>query len=322
MKSVFMKLGAYVFAFALIGAFTLSPQAAQAQFGKKLKKKLEKKAGQILGVGGKETSGESTPSQPSSNDSTQNDSLQQAMPDLSGLFGGSNVKLPDSYDFTSDMLLEVAFYDKNGKGKEDETSTFRYLFPEDADYLGMKVEMLNPDDNTVENTTMIISENQMITLGEREGSKMAIVMPMGGQGAATTGSQDTEISEGEEINFSKTGRTKDILGYSCDEYEGEDSEMTFKFWLATDLDNLGEQMLSTFSNFSTQMRSKDQMKFNKMPLGEGMILEAETYYKESGEKSIMTTKEINLDRKTSISTSGYQVMDMNGFMKKGFGNDD
>lgn len=261
-------------------------------FGKKNKKNKNQKNSSA-------TSSESTSSEES------NDAYMGAM---SKLFGGQ-VEVKEAYDFTAYSDIDITMTDKKGKV---ETMAFRYLFPEEATYVGMEFQSMSSTDDMPPTFTIFDWENfQMITLIETSGQKMGVAMRLDPEEIDAATTEEIEVAPEEDVSFYKTGRTKKILGYNCEEYKMKSEDGEGSFWVTDETDLHIGLAMGAMSKGSGQ-QGKNQPKYD-LPANypQGAMLEME-YLDTKGDKMLMTTKEINTSHSQSISTKGYTFMSMGG----------
>lgn len=305
----------------LIASAAIMPEQAQAQWSKKLKKKLEKKAGELLGNGKEESKTDEEPAVTNTSQQEVADSVNmaaqeaQAMENLGSLFGmnsGEPIELPDSYEFSSNIVMYMTMYDENGNKKSENGSSaqYTYLFPksEEADYLGMKMTDLK---SGKEQGTMVISGGQMVSFTEQNGQKIALSIPFD-QFQGPMGQSETENPD-ETPSFKKTGKSKDILGYTCAEYLMENSEMKSNLWIANGMQKQAKHMQQMFLAFAKSNQKTPEM---EEAMGKGMMLAMDSFDKKTKVTTSVIAKEINLDKAFTFSTKGYEMMNMGSMMKK------
>ena len=104
-----------------------------------------------------------------------------------------------------------------------------------------------------------------------------------------------------KFTFEKTGRTKMISGYNCEEYKlsdpESDPETTTTFWMTDEIDANWLEMMSKIASTNKKMQ-KDFILPEDYPKGSMIqIINAST---KNGEKTITTVEKINKnDRKSS-----------------------
>lgn len=206
------------------------------------------------------------------------------------------VKIEDAYTFSSSIKMNIKTFDGNGQLKSDGDivsyinkgqSSFAYEF------ISGEIETKNPQKGMF----IIDYDNKAtIILSDENGSKQGIVYGMDDLMNPESW-QSTEELEGEETTplesplldprLKKTGRTKTISGYKCNEYvytesESEDNTIT-TFWLTKDIDWQTKDLMSNI--FGASMYSRG------MPWG--FLMESESIDQDTGEKSLYKVTDIN-----------------------------
>ncbi|MFZ5940122.1 MAG: DUF4412 domain-containing protein [Bacteroidota bacterium] len=235
---------------------------------------------------------------------TSDEAAEKSMMKMFGITG--NVKMKEKYEFDGYMKMVIKTYDKKGK-LEESTDYYTYLSKTTPDYA---MVFVNPE--TKDKSTIVFdTENlTMLTLGESDGEKTGFAITITEdqvQALKEKAEEEGETAETEEsmpASYTKTGRSKKILGYDCDEYRYEDEEGTAEIWITQDLNgkmSKGYMENSAFGGY-----------FNYAYASNGTVLEYVFVDKQDGEKMTMTVDELDLDKKNNISTSGYNVMSMGG----------
>ncbi len=218
---------------------------------------------------------------------------------LSGMGMSTTANVKDSYDFDAYIEMTITSYDK--KGKEEESGIYiSYIDADSPDY-GMSISEEDEEDAVL----MIFDteNNLMLTLSDSDGEKTGFAVAFNEeQMEAISESYEEEETEVEAnpYDVKKTGRTKKILGYKCDEYQTEDESSIVSIWST---DELGKKIDKTFmrsSNFSGM--------FFYAYYTDGFVLEYVIENKDDNEKTVMTITDIDTDKKTSVKTAGYTIM--------------
>ena len=119
-------------------------------------------------------------------------------------------------------------------------------------------------------------------------------------------------SEGLDASFDaikKTGNSKKILGYDCEEFASENEDTRFTFWVTQELDIYQKNM---FYNVSKSLGGSS---FGNIPKeAKGLMMEMQFEHKSKDESGKMIVKEIRKESK-SIETEGYQFMNLSQFMQ-------
>jgi hypothetical protein len=243
--------------------------------------------------------------QASKNDTTKTSGTQKTGTKETGrgLFGGKiDIKYNDEYKFTGKIYMQMETYDKKDVMKADYYTYFN------ANSLDAAIEMLpvqvQDDKKTV--PTMFIFDNAnraFMMLLEGDGSKTGMISTIPSDSAMAA--QAKKGTSTEKAVITKTGNSRVIAGYKCDEYKIVDPEkdgysnvwMTKDVKLKADKKYWGKAGVPTYYNY---------------PGFEGaMMLAMEAFDKKNNPAMKMETKEINDHFSHSVSTVGYTFMKMN-----------
>ena len=272
-------------------------------FGKKKKKSKDNSESEksVSEVEEPETT-ESTYNSTSSNESSYGESGQE--PDIMKLFGSGTVEVKESFEFTSSIDIKVTTTDK----KENVTvMTMKMLFPENEEYFGMEI---NSPDNTEEQMPPMkmvydFESQQMVTMMINSGQKIGMVISINEEELAKwVDEDDSDIEDMPE--WKKTGKTKNILGYTCEQYVFSDNDGSGEAWVSDDDDlNIGYAM-NAMANSQDGKNNK-----GKSDYPDGAILEM-TFTSDDGETMSWIATEIKTDTHIVIKTEGYQFMNLGG----------
>jgi hypothetical protein len=224
---------------------------------------------------------------------------------LGGILGnGSDIKHNDNYDFTGRIYMQTETYDK----KDVKTTDFYTYYNTNTLNAGIEAKVENPDNKDEALPVEFIFDNDnrcFIMLMENEGSKTGIISTIPDDSTLAAASRNRKAKGEEKPVVTKTGNSKVIAGYRCDEYKvtepGEDGYanvwMTRDLKIKADRRNWGKAGIPTF--------------YNLPGLENSTILAMEDYDKDNKLVMKMETKEINENFKHSISTEGYPLIKMN-----------
>jgi hypothetical protein len=222
-----------------------------------------------------------------------------------GLFGGKiDIKYNDEYKFTGRIYMQMETYDKKDVMKADYYTYFN------SNTLNTGIEMLPIDvkEGNKAVPTMFLFDNDnrcFMMLLENKESKTGMISTMPSDSAMAAQAKNQKGSNPEKATITKTGNSRVIAGYKCDEYKIVDSEkdgysnvwMTKDVKLKADKKYWGKAGVPTYYNY---------------PGFEGaMMLAMESFDKKNNPEMKMETKEINEKFSHSISTVGYTFMKMN-----------
>lgn len=226
-------------------------------------------------------------------DKSPNTTMTHVYMDALGL--SENVPYETSYKFDSYVQMEVRDFNKSGK----ETDYILYDSYVTRDAVNYAMVYTEKKDQT---TIIFDSENNaVLILTESDGEKMGIATEVDPE------TMQEEMEEAEEENSIlatspvKTGKSKDILGYKCDEYLIEDEEIEAHMWVCEELGRqIRKEMLDQRHTFGSV--------FLHAAYAKGMVMEYDQILKEDGERTVMKVTDIDLNRTHTISTREYPVM--------------
>ncbi|MEB2775497.1 DUF4412 domain-containing protein [Algoriphagus sp. D3-2-R+10] len=183
---------------------------------------------------------------------------------LAGL--GEPVDTEDQYDFVGYAIMEMTSEDQ--KGKTQDPVHFKSYLGKSVDYSGM--EVIDPKNPQVK-TTMIfdVKNTASIILMDNDGEKMSLAYKLDMDDIQEMADAQMESSPNEdEITPEKTGKTKDILGYSCEEYHIKSEDGEGYYWVT-------QEPISGYSSFwgannpmmASNAKSKYAERFKNLPTG-------------------------------------------------------
>ncbi|HLN21506.1 MAG TPA: hypothetical protein VK213_10480 [Bacteroidales bacterium] len=241
--------------------------------------------------------------------SQSSSSNQGAGMDFSGLFGNKvTLKYKDDYQFTSRLYMVSETYDKDDVMKID-----MYMFySNNSPSIGMETQTITDEENTtsVQAKMVMDGDNKVfIMLTDVNGMKMGMISEVTDQNTNVIGPDGKPVKKYTPPTFTKTGNTKVIAGYKCDEYSYKSEDKTSgKVWFTKEADLQIDKRGWNNSNMSYYYGSNQ---FN-----DGVILATESYDEKGKLQTKSETKEINKNFPHSISTAGYTLRQMNVNQKK------
>jgi len=214
------------------------------------------------------------------------------------------VKYEDKYVFTSSVSMEFENITKNGK--EENKGNMVSFFNQDEKYIAY--EFINMDENSSKNEKggiFILDYKNKATIilsADDEGSGIAYGMDddlsdEAINNALEGNSSNSESTQGENPLLKKTGKSKTILGYKCEEYKYDDKNIAARLWITKDLKWDNHRLLQ--KTFSGSIYS------NAVP--NGFLMESETKDKTTGNKILFRVTEINKNRTTTFNMSDYNI---------------
>lgn len=221
---------------------------------------------------------------------------------LAGMMGGmfEAAKTESVYNFSGYMVMEVTSIDK--KGKSEEPTQMKYLLTKDPQYMGMVFE--DPKSKETSTITIMDSKNQaVVILIEDGGSKSSMAMKMDYDKMQGMVEEEAEKQTPENYDIQKTGNTKTILGYRCEEYVVTTEDGKGIYWV-TEKPIEGVSIFSPQSNpmISNKSMEKYQSLFSNAP--KGTFLEM-VFTDKDGAVSKIQAIEIQLNQNQTIQMSDY-----------------
>jgi hypothetical protein len=235
---------------------------------------------------------------------------RQRMQNIMKGFGmsGEPVPVADNYQFDQMIQMHVESFDTNGN-KESEGEFITHLSPNSK---SMAYQMISGDMGDPGQGMFIIdAENSAtIILSEEDGKKTGIVYGLGTffQTMGESIEEDADLDETPESylanpNVKKTGRTKNIAGYKCEEYKYSDETSESNIWITKDLKMNTRDFFSTL--FKTSLYS------HGIPWG--YMMEVTTNDKETGEKSFMQVTKVDDNSNKKFSLAEYEITNLGSF---------
>ncbi|MCK4561418.1 MAG: DUF4412 domain-containing protein [Flavobacteriaceae bacterium] len=220
---------------------------------------------------------------------------------------GENVEIEEVYTFNTNVIMQMIVEDEKGPTIID----YSMWFTNSDSYMATEIQNMDSKKSKSEKIpkgilTVIDDENQaMVILMEEQ--KMAQTISM--ESIKNIAIEEVENKNSTPSKIIKTGRSKKILGYHCEEFESTTEEGKMTLWITQDIRLFQKNM---FANFN---KSLDNNPFQNIPeAAKGFMMEMHFNNANNEEKSSMIVKEISKKNKT-IHIKDYQLMNLSGFMK-------
>ena len=198
-----------------------------------------------------------------------------------------SVDLPPSYTF--DMVLKCETKDYDGK-----KSKMDMMLTKDGSALGIT-------QYSDEGTSMMVFDHTnsiMAVYTDNKDGKKVMGLPSMLPVASNITNPNPEDDEDYEVTLRKTGKTKKILGYKCDEWETDEEATVTKSYIAKDFPTSWQNSFGIFLKEITPTTRRDEMP-------EGMVLKSETKTKKKNKKSTFEVKKI-IEEQLIIDNSEYE----------------
>lgn len=233
----------------------------------------------------------------------QNDpeAFEKMMESLSG--GGTPIATSDRYDFESRIVYKMNM--KSGKKSTDMDYTL--LVSPNDDYMATQMgsmEMDGKKNDAAKGVTTIMDygNNAMIMIMEEQ--NIATVMSMNTVSAV----MDTVEVNNNNAQITKTGKTKKILGYTCEEYQMKSDDADGSIWIAPDVPIMSQALFENMGN-SSFAKNTDWLDKKGMMMEMDMMVNEEDSKKQSHMK--MTVISID-EEKNAFAMADYQTMNLGG----------
>jgi hypothetical protein len=289
----------------ILAALLLVPLNAEAQLGSKLKKKIGESVSKVV----------QKEEIPEEQDTTQvNTEGQEAEQENAGRqinlpklgMGKVTAKYEENYDFKGLIRMHNEMFEK---GRQEAVAETDMWLDSDNNSIGMETTSVAANDgSSMSNVTIMDMKNKvMMTFNVVEGGKSGMIMSIPDTLQAETSEATEDLTD--IVNARKTGNTRTILGYHCDEYEvtEEGSDEISNVWTTEDIDFKANRKLLGGQQGMPKGFGYGQLK--------GLALASESYEKGKLTSKMEVTK-IDMDETHSISTAGVSFIQMN-FLKWG-----
>ena len=209
-------------------------------------------------------------------------------------------KLEDAYAF--DLSVHMLIENYRGDKKESERA-FVYYFDQNAKNLAFEPGPGTGKDQVQGSFIIDVKNNSMIMLSEKDGKKSAMVFRQNFSDLANPENQDEANVEG---SFTKTGRSKTILGYKCDEYRYDDAKEKNEsfFWITPEVD------LKLFGMGEAPTKKSALPK--NIPAG--FTMEYVITNTRNNDRTVMTVTDIDKNISKQINMKAYEVQQIGGAM--------
>jgi hypothetical protein len=221
---------------------------------------------------------------------------------LGGLLGGNvTSKYNESYSFKNRIYMQMETYDKKEISKQDIFIYFNDSDPNAAFEMKIVGTADTGEEVEVKPVSVFDAANKCFMLWTDMGTmKMGMISEIPDE----TATQGQPAENTPKATVTKTGNTKVIAGYKCDEYlyKEEGKKEYGKLWITKDLRLKADKR--TFSKAglpaSSSAGSADEI-----------TLAMESYNAKNELESKMETKEVNFNSPKTFSTSGVSFRQIN-----------
>lgn len=226
---------------------------------------------------------------------------------LKGMGISSNpVPYNDNYAFNHLIQMTVKNYSKSGK--LDDEGVINTLFNSNSKSMAYEVVSGNMAQKGQGKFIIDAENGAMIILSEDKGQKTGIVYGISSffQSIGQTYNEeelkttDTPEAYLANPNVTKTGRSKTIQGYKCDEYIYKDEDTESEMWVTKDMKLNSQDFFGSL--FKVSLYSGG--------IGWGYPMEITSTDKSSGNKSFMQVTKVDDKSGTKFSMKDYQITNL------------
>ena len=214
-----------------------------------------------------------------------------------------------TYEFNTRVTYQMEFSSKDNSSIVD----YGMWFSENENYMGTQVKNIRSKEKNQQDMPAsmlsVIDEKNQIMIIFMEDQKMAQVISMEKIKEISEEENEEENTNTDFGGLKKTGQTKKILGYTCEEFVAVNDENNFSIWITDELELFQKNMFYSINESLGGNTFKDIPKDAK-----GFMMEMHFENLVNGEKGKMIVTEINKQSK-SINTGEYQYMNLSQFMK-------
>ncbi|MBE0676436.1 MAG: hypothetical protein IH591_17405 [Bacteroidales bacterium] len=222
-------------------------------------------------------------------------------------FGEVTLKYNDTYKFSGRIVMEMETF---SEGESNGKLLYTILYNENS--LSSAIEMKDISKESEDgNATFIFDlENKcFLMLSESDGQKSGLISPIADESISQP---EPEVTEPADVAvddtylgaYKKTGRSKTIAGYKCDEYVASypENEVETSMWFTRDM----KQKLNSRGMATAGIPGW----YSGSYIYGGYMMEMES--REKGKvTSTMVTREINNSANVDVDCRGYELIQMN-----------
>ncbi|TAE46891.1 MAG: DUF4412 domain-containing protein [Bacteroidetes bacterium] len=230
--------------------------------------------------------------------------------------GGQPAQYQQVYTFSTRIL--TSYWNMDAKGKSDTPVEMYSLYGESDEYQGSySADPKNQNQKSI----FDYPNGSMINLSEDNGKKTATILPIRNmanfmiraskkvyvEDPSAPATQPTTAPQGNPGTVTKTGKTKTIAGYRCEQYIYESQDMRGEVWHTTELKHSSLAFLQYFApQMATYGQGTDQA---NMPTG--IMMEGHFTQLKDGSTSHILVKAVDKQPET-YKLADYEVTNLGG----------
>jgi len=225
----------------LLAALMIVPTVSNAQGGvlrRALNKAIEKEIDTAVNKKIEEDKAKAKANEKNDQEQKEADNQKSGRRGLGiGILGGTtDIKHNDEYSFTGRIYMQMETYDKQDVAKSD----FYTYFNANTLNAGIEVKITNPEKGEAPLPTQFVFDNDnrcFMILMQGEDSKTGIISTIPDDSTMNAQAKNQRVQEKKPATITKTGNTKMIAGYKCDEFKvvEEGTEGYANVWMTKDV---------------------------------------------------------------------------------------
>jgi hypothetical protein len=235
-----------------------------------------------------------------------NDKVDQKLDEKIGKIVDFDVKPKSSYAFASSVLQKMTVVNKS----KTETSYMKVLFSKEPTAVSVLLLDKNQASDSAKGTMIMdLEQKAFFTFGvDKKGNKNYFGFHLKEQPVQEADKNATTPKP--EKTFTKTGKTKTIMGYTCEGYQMDgDNGDTFIMWVTTSSVAGMNDYAKAMQQYSLQQRQKQTTVFStniETWSKEGKAVLGHDHISKNGDQMLTELEKISPDDPSNFSTEGYK----------------
>ncbi len=229
--------------------------------------------------------------------------------------GANDLKYDDSYTFDAELKYRIESFDKSGKSKG--VAFYRTLLSnsnQDAAMIFEPGKSNNQPDNG-SGSFIFDTRNHVFIMLSKSDKKEGFVMGTNGDDNVSKETNDNSSDAKEDLSnkdeyglhYKKTGRTKKILGYTCEEYVATEDNTENHIWGTKEVKFNSSTALNRLNAFSGN--------YSAGLYPSGFLMEINTKDLKTGESTLFKVVEFSDHKNNTLSLKGFKLAKIGSNLK-------
>lgn len=235
-----------------------------------------------------------------------NDKVDQKLDEKIGKMIDFDVKPKSSYAFASSVLQKMTVVNKS----KTETSYMKVLFSKEPTAVSIVVLDKNQVSESEKGTIIMdLEQKAFFTFGvDKKGNKNYFGFHLKEQ--ATQEAETNTTTPKPEKTFTKTDKTKTIMGYTCEGYQmdGDNGDISIMWVTTSSVAGMGEYA-KAMQQYSLQQRQRQTIPMTSTIetwIKEGKSVLGNDHISKNGDQVLSELEKISLNDPSNFSTEGYK----------------